>query len=128
MATSAEAQLLATFKGQLIEFFNELIEKFPMEGDLIKIRVFLDVALEPIALMNIFVQHLLPLKETVKNRDSSFFLGNRDLFCRFQQDSVLRFKKLWMSSNLDEEDRATIWRWFDAFMFMADRFVDMSSR
>ena len=37
----SELQVLSEFKNGLISFFDELIDQFPKEGDLVMIRIFL---------------------------------------------------------------------------------------
>jgi hypothetical protein len=50
----SEIQVLNEFKNGLISFFDELIDQFPNEGDLIMIRIFLKDQIIIEDVMNIF--------------------------------------------------------------------------
>ena len=50
----SELQVLSEFKNGLISFFDELIDQFPKEGDLIMIRIFLKDQIPIEQVMNTF--------------------------------------------------------------------------
>ena len=121
----SEIQILIQFKKALIQFFDELIGCLPHEGNLVIIRIFLKDQIPINDIMNIFVTFLLPLKETVISRNESFFIDNDELFQAFNVDHVNHFKTIWQSNRLDCDDRLCIWKWFDSFIFLTEKFINI---
>lgn len=119
---SSKIQILIDFKTSLVNFFDELIEQFPEEGDLVVIRIFLNDQVPIADVMNTVIAKLLPLKELVKKRDESFFINNNVLFDKLDKNKVNHFKKLWRSDKLDAEDRKVIWQWYDLFISLTEKF------
>ena len=101
------------FKASLVNFFDELIEQFPEEGDLVVIRIFLNDQIPIADVMSTFISKIVPLSDMVKKRDDNFFIQNNVLFEKLDKSKVNHFKKLWRSDRLDLEDRQVIWKWYD---------------
>lgn len=115
------------FKKNFIEFLDELIEQFPMETDLVIARVFIKDRLTDVMLINQFIKHVFPYREQVEKRDDIFFLNNAgSVFGDGALNHVNHFKKIWNSSQLDNDDRDTIWDWFQLFFSLADKYENMS--
>ena len=77
----------------------------------------------PIAdIMCHIVQQILPHEARIKRKDESFFLENTQLFQELSPESVIHFKKLWVSDRLDSEDREAIWQWFISFCTLAKKY------
>ena len=119
-------KVLQEFKSQLVDFFDALIIQFPSDSDLCMLRIFFNNQIDIVKVMNVFIEKLLPLKDIVKKRDVSFFLkddaGASSLFEGVDKTKVNYFKVLWQSSSLDEDDRSEIWKWFDLFICIADKY------
>ena len=113
---------LKEFKQQLIEFLDQLIGMFPTNTDLIILRIFLKDQIPIKNIMKTFVLRLLPSKEMVLSKDSNFFMNNNSLFEELDINKVNRFKKIWRSNNLDNEDREAIWRWFEVFITLSEKY------
>ena len=118
----SQLTLLIQLKEQLIFFFDELIEQFPQEPDLVIIRIFLKDKIPIVDVMETIVKQLVPLKPMVEIKDDNFFLQHNILFETLDEKKVNHFKKLWQSGSLDSENRATIWKWFESFIFLAERY------
>lgn len=115
-------QILTDFKNNLVNFFDELIEQFPEEGDLVVIRIFLNDQIPIAEIMNTFIVKILPLSDMIKKRDENFFINNNVLFEKLEKNKVSHFKKLWRSDKLDAQDRQVIWRWYDCFLSLAEKY------
>jgi hypothetical protein len=112
--------VLSEFKRNIISFFDELIEMFPNVGEFVMIRILLKDQLPIVEVMNHFISNVLPEKNTIKTRDDSIIL-EKDIF--FPKSRTLEFKGLrsvW--SSLDDEDKDTIWRWLDSFVFLCEKY------
>ena len=116
--------VLKEFKSQLIIFFDELIESFPMEGDLVVARLFIANQVPIVDLMNDFNHHINKndgrLRKMIKERREDFFL-KETLFTK-HKESLDHFKRLWRSSTMDNEDKDIIWKWVDTFIFLGDKY------
>jgi hypothetical protein len=121
----SEIEVLREFKNGLISFFDELIDQFPEEGDLVIIRIFLNDQIPIKDVMDIFCLKIntddQKLKKMVKDRNESFFLDH-NIFDALGKDKVNHFKKLWRSGRLDDEDKLVVWRWIDSFIYLSDKY------
>jgi hypothetical protein len=126
----SELQVLSEFKNGLISFFDELIDQFPYEGDLVMIRIFLKDQIPIEDVMNIFNNSINKdngkLKEMIKKRNEIFFLEN-NIFDVFSKNKVMHFKKLWRSGSLDDDDKKVIWKWIDSFVYLGDKYIKIKS-
>ena len=126
----SEIQVLVEFKNSLISFFDELIEQFPEEGDLVMIRIFLKDQILIEDVINIFNHNInkneQKLKKLIKDRDEGSFLEN-NMFDSLNQSKINHFKKLWRSGRLDKEDKDVIWRWVDSFIYLGDRYMKLKN-
>jgi hypothetical protein len=126
-------EVLFEFKNQLISFFDELINQFPSEGDLVVIRLFLSNQIPIKDVMNNFNYQLNKdnkmFKTMIKNREEQFFLDN-NLFDLngSSKDKVGHFKRLWRSGVLDDEDKKVMWKWVDSFVYLTDKYTKAISR
>jgi len=119
---STTFSIMKNFQNNLISFLDELINQFPQEADLVIARIFLKDQVPIADVMNYVCHKLLPLKQLVTNRDEKFFVENNILFEDLQKSKVNHFKKLWRSGLLDDEDKETIFKWFDTFLFLAEKY------
>jgi len=121
----SELQILSQFKNSLISFFDELIELFPEESDLIMIRIFLKDQIPIMEVMNILNFNInkndAKLKIQMEQHNEQFFLENNFLE-GIDKNKVLHFKKLYKSPRLDTEDKAMIWKWIDSFLIMINKY------
>lgn len=128
----SEIEILKQFKNALISFLDELIEQFPSEGDLVIFRIFLKDRVPIVNILNYFVLRILPLKKMVDERDEDFFLNKCELFESIEshekKGKVNRFKRLWRSQSLDEDDKRVVWEWFDSFIFLSEKYQKCKSK
>ena len=128
----SEFDILSQFKTNLISFFDELIDQFPEEGDLVIVRIFLKDQIPIEDVMKMLVVNLnkddAMLKKMIKERNENFFLEN-NIFDTNQKnkEKVLHFKKIWRSDRLDDDDRQTIWRWIDTFVYLANKYSKLKN-
>lgn len=126
----SEIEILNQFKNALISFLDELIGQFPTEGDLVIFRIFLKDRIPIVNVLNYFVLKILPLKNMVQERDEDFFLNKCELFESIQnieKNKVNRFKKLWRSPSLDDDDKRVVWEWFDSFIYLSEKYQKSKS-
>ena len=126
MAATTETDILIEFKKQLLTFFDELIDQFPQEGDLVVLRLFISNQIPIKDAMEAFNFKINTeeqmLRKMIKKRDESYFLDNNP-FDSISKDKVSHFKKLWLSGSLDDEDKRIIWQWVDTFIFLGDKYM-----
>jgi len=119
-------EVLREFKNALISFFDELIDQFPGEGDLVIIRIFLKDQIPIKDVMDQFMFKLntdnQKLRKMVKERNEAFFLNDPLVFST-DPNKVSHFKKLWRSGRLDKDDKEVVWRWIESFVYLGDKYL-----
>ena len=122
----SEEEILREFKDQLLNFFDELIQQFPEEGDLVVLRIFLGSQIPIKQVMEAFTLKInsnnMEVRNIIKERNEVFFLEH-NIFGDVSNDKVNHFRKLWRSGNLDDCDKNTIWQWVDSFVYLSDKYV-----
>ena len=64
------------------------------------------------------------IKKNIEERNDSFFLNHNTLFENvIDKTKIIHFKKIWRSPQLDQEDKETIWKWVDSFVFLSDKYA-----
>jgi hypothetical protein len=117
-------QIMFEFRNQLVTFLDELIEQFPQEGDFVIIRIFIKDQIPVADVIGRFIRDLLPLREQVRSKDEQFFLQNSILYtgASLASDKINHFKDLWLSKQLDNNDRDIIWKWMDLFIAISHKY------
>ena len=122
----SQIEILKEFKTQVLAFFDELIGQFPREGDLVVVRLFLANQIPIKEVMDKFILKLTrnnnELRRMVKERNEIFFLEH-NIFQSVSKEQTNNFRKLWMSGQLDSDDKEVIWKWIEAFIFLADKYT-----
>jgi hypothetical protein len=103
----------------LVAFLDELIDMFPKEGDFVALRIMIKDQIPVTSIVNHFRGVLLPEKESVKQRDVSFFNKNILFPSQLGDSQTKKFKALFF--NLDKEDQQAIWKWMDAFVALTEK-------
>lgn len=128
---SSEIELLTQLKKQLVDFLDELIESFPSEPDFVIFRIFVNDRIPITEIMSYITTNLCPLKDMVKARNEQFFLSHNILFEKFSESEATKinhFKKMWMSPSLDKEDKEVIWKWFESFIYVGNKYLDCKKK
>ena len=124
----SEIQVLIEFKNNLISFFDELIDQFPLEPDLVMVRIFLKDQIPVKDAMEEFVHKITKndneLRKMIKDRQEEFFLDN-NIFDNLGRDKVNHFSRIWRSDALDAEDKVVIWKWVDSFVYFSDKYIKL---
>ena len=127
----SDIEILIQLKNQLVNFLDELAETYPDEPDFVIFRHFVSDKIPIVDIMEYIVTHLCPLQDMVKNRNEEFFLNRNILFENLHQDSTNKinyFKRLWTSEVLDKENKETIWKWFNAFIYLGNKYTEAMKR
>ena len=127
----SKLDLLKQLNNHLVSFLDELIETFPQEPDFIIFRILVKDKLDTEDIMNYIVNRLCPLQDMVKNKNESFFLDNNILFENLDKknnEKVNRFKKIWISGNLDGENKDILWSWFASIISLGKRYTEIMTK
>ena len=130
----SEIHVLKEFKNNLISFFDELIDQFPDIGELVMIRIFLkDQVIIKDVVESVSYQinkNDQLIRKIIKERNEEFFLEENNFYDGLskQQDKVLKFQTIWRSNRLDNEDKETIWKWIDSFVYLTDKYNKMKEK
>ena len=130
----SEIHVLKEFKNNLISFLDELIDhKIPF-GELVMIRIFLK---DQISIKDVVesVSYQInkneqQIRKIIKDRNEEFFLEENNFFDGLskQKDKVLKFQTIWRSNRLDKEDKETIWKWIDSFVYLVDKYNKLKEK
>lgn len=124
----SEIEILRTFKKNLVDFLDELVQTFPEEEDLVIGRVFVNDQIPIQLVMERFITHILPHSEMIQTRNEDFFVsGNHDMFGDLPQSKVIHWKRMWQSKDIDSDDRAVIWDYFNVFVTLAENYVKLDN-
>lgn len=127
---SSELELLIQLKNQLVSFLDELIESFPTEPDFVIFRIFVKDKIPVVDIMNYITNKIVPLQDMIIKEDENFFLNQNVLFEKLDDNKankVNHFKKLWLSNNVDKEDKKVIWKWFKSFLYLANKYLELKN-
>ena len=114
--------ILQEFRSNLVKFFDELIEQFPNEPDLVIIRILVKDRVPIDSIMEYFMNEIVPQKERIQSRDDTFFSDGKSLFGMLPEQQRDTFKRIWKSPKLDKEDRMAIWKWTDLFVVLSEKY------
>ena len=123
----SELQLLQTFKNQIINFLDELIQQFPNQAEFVIIRVFVKDQIPLADVLGRFIKECIDFHDQVKQKDEKFFLES-DIIVnalggnQMGLDVMDKLRELWRSDSLDQEDRDMVWRWLDLFFNIAQKY------
>ena len=123
----SELQLLQTFKNQIINFLDELIQQFPNQAEFVIIRVFVKDQIPLADVLGRFIKECLDFHAQIKQKDEKFFLES-DIIVnalggnQMGLDVMDKLRELWRSDSLDQEDRDMVWRWLDLFFNIAQKY------
>jgi hypothetical protein len=120
--------ILQQFKTNLVSFFDELIDMFPDESQFVMFRILIKDQLPIVLVMDQFIKNVMPLRDTIKKRDDRIFTESDALYFGMDKTETDVFRRIWISPSLDREDRAAIWKWLDAFVIIADKYIKASSQ
>lgn len=127
---SCEIEILTQLKTQMVTFLDELIETFPSEPDFVIFRIFVNDRLPIEDIMKYIVNNLCPMADMVKAKNEDFFLKNNILFSQLDENEsskVNHFKNIWSSKQVDKEDKEIIWRWFQSFIFLGNKYAEIKN-
>jgi hypothetical protein len=117
--------LLEKFKQLVVQFLDELIKQFPTESDLVIVRTMIDCQMPIDLLLNEFIKRVYPFREHIKNRNDKFFLEEIKLFEGANNSKVVKFKELWLSEHLDQDNKDMIWSYFDIFITIMTKYEEI---
>ena len=114
-----ELGYLMDFKEQMVKFLDELIIQFPEEAAFYFIRIFVKDKIPVQDVLGRFMRDCLPYKKFIQEKNDLFFLNSDIIYNTYAsevgQDEMNKFKEMWTSGRLDEEDKECIWAWMILF-------------
>ncbi len=117
-------QVLTDFKNNLVQFFDALIELFPQESDFVLMRILIKDQIPIQEVMNIFITNILPHKALIRARDDKTIMNLS--FVPETSSSVKgkigNLRRIWLSPDLDDENRDTIWAWLNSFVALVEKY------
>lgn len=124
----SEILVLKEFMTNIINFFDELINLLPEEGDLVVLRLYLINRMPIKDAMDEFNHNINKnnqlLRTMVLQRNESFFIDNDPFgLSSMMKAKTSRFKEIWRSPDIDDNDKVAIWSWMDSFVEIGDMYT-----
>ncbi len=119
MVAKTKEIVASIFKTNVIEFVDVLIEHFEDEPKLVVGRI-LAASQDPIHITERFIDAVLPYRDYIQSRDSTFF---DEINFGFFDDDTLH--NIWKSDTMTEDDRETVWSWFSVFIILCDKYQNL---
>ena len=120
-------RVLNIFKKQLIDFCDELIYQFPLEGDFVIMKMFIENQDTAKTIIELFNKQLDNNNERVRNmiieRNEDFFL-NENPFSFVSGERMSRLTSLWKQESTTLEDKEIIWNWVSTLESIARKYND----
>lgn len=119
------SEIIQDLKDTLLEFLIDLKENIALkpeeQGDLAIVEFFFN-QMTCSNLMQHFIAHVLPWENAIKCRDDKFFINNKRIFGGLPSDRVEYFSQMWKGNRLTQEDRDSIWEYFDTMVEIARQY------
>jgi iron-sulfur cluster repair protein YtfE (RIC family) len=115
--------LAIKLKKQLLQFLKELSLQLPKEGDIILAIIILENQIPEQSIVDYFITKIIPLKDEIMNKNEKFFLENNILFESIENSTVNKFKTIWQSNDITNENREIIWDWFKIFVMITEKYM-----
>lgn len=114
-------EVLKHFKTNVVTFIDNLIELLPDEKDLIIVRILFETQPVETVLQN-FCYYIIPARKMIETRNEDFFLKDNMIFSGINNSKVNYWKNIWESNRIDEDDKKSLWSWFDLFLKICDMY------
>ena len=126
----SDIKTLNLLKTSLVNFFDELIDIFPKEGEFVAFRIMIKDRIPVTDVVSHFKKSLLPEKDKIKAKSNSSyqFAGDRSVISLTDIMNKL-FVNIGVSSNtfsvilknLDSETEEAMWKWLDVFVTLTEK-------
>ena len=127
MSRNAEHQhvvdkILNQLRDQVLNLLDDLLTICPNEPDILLVRLFFENQIDPERLMKGFDKWVMPWKVEIKEHNEKFFEKNDHIFGPLPSDKVAHFKEKLKDGTFDEDDKETIWQYFEVFIKLIDQY------
>ena len=112
---------LSKFKENMIHFLDEMVETFNLPGFIVYRVLIENMPIDKV--MAEFIKHVIPNKRKVSNRQSEFFKDLLEVCEPDIQEIILCVHRVIVSDAVDSDTKDVIWKWFDQFIVLAERYV-----
>jgi hypothetical protein len=126
MSSDPVADTVKTIKEFITDLRKNIFTKPDEEGDILLVEFFFG-KMDPQALTNHVVKHVLPHSDAIEKRKVSFFIEKKEqIFGGLKKERVDYFASLVEKSESDgglsDEDRAVIWSYFDVLVELSRQY------
>lgn len=115
-------KILNQLRDQVLNLLDDLLSICPNEPDILLVRLFFENQIDPEMLMRGFIQWVYPWKDYIIRHDERYFEENDHIFGPLPSDKVEHFKRKIKDGTFDEEDKETIWQYFEVFISLVEQY------
>lgn len=127
MGISVE-DVLTSFKKNLVRLCDDLIEILPNDTDLLTIRIFVN-SIPLVEAIENFADITIPYKEKILAKDEEYFLNmNGGMFENLESSKVSKFKDVYLSGKLTDDQKNVIWSYFTTFLKLGLKYRELTGK
>ena len=115
-------KVLYQLRDQVLNLLDDLLSICPNEPDILLVRLFFENQVDPETLMSGFITWVYPWKNYIKDHDERYFDENDHIFGPLPGDKVQYFKVKMKDGTFDEDDKETIWQYFEVFISLIEQY------
>jgi hypothetical protein len=115
--------LLTRQKATILECISDMRQVFTSvdEQEDIGLILFFFNRLHPTRIMNMVVDHVLPLKDHVKKRDATFFVKNKQMYAGLPPDRIKHYTSPKIIDQIGD-DVEPLFQYFDIMISLAEQY------
>ena len=121
----SKIDILKIFNEKFLEFLDCILDLFPNDENIIIVRTIFSQGAFPVEdAFNILRRNILPLTDIIRKRKDSFFTTSEsdELFSMISNKHVIKWRDIWTSGRLDDDDKTNIWDWVTLFLNLAEQY------
>ena len=118
---SVQQKILEQLKSQVIELLDDLSNICNNDQDILMVQVIFS-SIDPEKLMTGFIEWVYPWKNFILQKNEEFFEKNDHIFGPLPVDKVEKFKVKFKDGTFDNDDKETIWEYFNIFIKLIEKY------
>ena len=120
--TAKSDKVLNQLRDQVLNLLDDLLIICPDEPDILLVRLYFENQVDPEKLMKGFIKWVYPWKKYIQDHNEAYFEENDHIFGPLPAERVEHFKVKLKDGTFDEDDKETIWKYFDVFISLMDQY------
>ena len=113
-------RILSNLRTNLKKFFDDMKNRFPTEPSFVIASLAIENQFPMEDAIGYIKEYVLPVKDKILQKDEQFFLSGNKFLSKLNPTSVDGFRDRWLQ--LSKDDKEVVWRYFEVFVKLAERY------